>query len=45
MWKNQGKTGQEFLKNAKKDESVMINSFDAASKLLNLGTEQTAREY
>ncbi len=36
MWKNQ-QLNTGFLKNISKDESVMINNFDAAHRLLNHG--------
>lgn len=36
MWKNQ-QLDSGFLKNISKDESVMINNFDAAHRLLNHG--------
>lgn len=39
MWKNQSTNGQDFMNRTQKDQSVMFNNFDAASKLLNLGND------
>ena len=41
MWKNQHVNfGKDFLNAVSKDEKVMINNFDAASKLLNCGNPE-----
>lgn len=46
MWKNQNaKNGVSFMKSISKDEKVMINEYDAASKLLNLGDKKVADHY
>ena len=37
MWKNTQMGNKGFLKNISKDESVMINNFDAAHRLLDHG--------
>jgi replication factor C subunit 1 len=42
MWKNQG---GDHLNSVSKDESVMINNFEAANKLLNHGTISLNRKY
>jgi replication factor C subunit 1 len=46
MWKNQHKNfGKSFLAGISKDESVMINNFDAAHRLLNCGEKPLDRQY
>lgn len=43
MQGNQG--GKDILSTITKDERVMLNNFDAAARLLNLGDAKTANEY
>ena len=46
MWKNQNANfGSDFMKSITKDESVMINNFDAAQKLLNHGEKPLDAQY
>jgi replication factor C subunit 1 len=46
MWKNQSVTlGKDFMSFMAKDEKVMMNNFDAASKLLNLGDVRNTTKY
>ena len=46
MWKNQhANFGPTFLKGISKDESVMINNFDAAHRLLNCGEKPLDKNY
>ena len=46
MWKNQHRNfGEAFLSGISKDESVMINNFDAAHKLLNCGEKPLDQQY
>lgn len=46
MWKNQSaRLGENFMNTIAKDEKVMLNNFDAASKLLNLGDHKVMTKY
>ena len=46
MWKNQSVSlGKDFMSFIAKDERVMLNNFDAASKLLNLGDVRNTTKY
>ena len=46
MWKNQNANfGDEFIKRLAKDEKVMINSHDAANKLLDCGNPSFQKLY
>ena len=46
MWKNQSASlGADFMKTIAKDEKVMLNNFDAASKLLNLHDYKVTSKY
>ena len=46
MWKNQSaRLGADFMNKIGKDEKVMLNNFDAASKLLNLGDHRNFSKY
>jgi hypothetical protein len=46
MWKNQSvRLGADFLNSIAKDEKVMLNNFDAASRLLNLGDFKNSSKY
>ena len=46
MWKNQNANfGDDFFKNVAKDEKVMINTHDAASKLLDCGNPTFEKLY
>jgi hypothetical protein len=39
------KEGDKLLGSISKDEKVMINNFDAAARLLNLGDSKVAQDY
>ena len=46
MWKNQNANhGADFFKKVAKDEKVMINNYDAASKLLDCGNPMFDKNY
>lgn len=46
MWKNQDVNyGASFMKNIAKDEKVMINNYDAASRLLDCGNPTFQKNY
>jgi hypothetical protein len=45
MWKNTAMGDSSFLKNISKDESVMINNFDAAHRLLDHGKNSLDIKY
>ncbi len=45
MWKNTQMNDNSFLKKISKDESVMINNFDAAHRLLDHGKNNLNIKY
>lgn len=45
MWKNSSMDDKSFIKNINKDESVMINNFDAGHRLLDHGKNDLNIKY